>query len=74
MSAHEIQKKICKSCGVEGTRISAGNYISGNSKKWIDENAKQWSGLTCPKCQANRARVNMRILREKRKLETPDNE
>lgn len=63
----EIQKRRCKQCSKEAIRANVGTYTKKSSKRWIGEDGKQWSGLTCPDCQRNRACVNMRRLRAERK-------
>lgn len=65
----EIQQKVCKICNQLKSRIQMGTFTNKACKRWVDESGKQWSGLVCPSCQANRAVVNMRRLREQRKNE-----
>lgn len=61
--AHEIQQRHCKICGQLKARINLGQFPNKSSKRWVDETGKQWCGLLCPDCQRNRAKANMRILR-----------
>lgn len=59
----EIKKTQCKVCSEPKTRIHFGFYGSSKCKRWVNEEGKQWSGLTCPDCQRRRSAVNMRNLR-----------
>ncbi len=68
----EIQQKHCKVCGQLKSRIACGKFGDGRSKRWLDENGKQWNGLMCPDCQRNRARSNMERLRLDKKLDNYD--
>lgn len=69
---NEVQNKTCKVCGILAVRVNVGTFTKKTSKRWVGEDGRQWNGLVCPKCQADRAKVNMRKLRAERKHETHD--
>jgi ssDNA-binding Zn-finger/Zn-ribbon topoisomerase 1 len=55
----------CKICKEDKQRYKAGKFPNGKDFRYHDQNARQWSGLTCPDCHNNR---NARRLRKKRKI------
>jgi hypothetical protein len=65
--SHSIETKNCKICGALANRVQMGTFTKVSSKRWVGEDCRQWSGLVCPKCHADRAKVNMRKLRAERK-------
>lgn len=55
----------CKVCAENVVRVQKGTFSNPRNKRYVDENDKQWSGRTCPKCHRNRTAVNMKNLRSK---------
>jgi hypothetical protein len=47
----------CKNCGETCVRILAGKYPNGKDKKWVDEDGREFSGLTCSQCVVDKARA-----------------
>lgn len=62
----EVSRRICKVCGELKDRILVGKFDSRN-KKYHDETGKTWNGHTCPSCVVLQSRLNMSLLRVKRK-------
>lgn len=58
----EVQKKICKTCGVLKERFLAGKF-NQKDKKWVDEFGLSWNGHRCSLCHKEKAKENMRKLR-----------
>lgn len=50
----------CKHCGLTKTRYLAGRYPSGKDKRWVDEQGREFSGLTCSQCVVDKARERQR--------------
>lgn len=63
----EINERKCKTCGVMKKRILVGKYDHKN-KKYVDEHDKSWMGNKCPECHVAQVRLNMQLLRVKRKV------
>lgn len=63
----EVKTTQCRICNQLKPRIQYGTYTNSKNKRWVDENGKQWSGLTCPDCHKKRTLVNMHRLRNNRK-------
>jgi hypothetical protein len=71
--SHIVKRAECKVCNEEKDKISLGSYRSKeSSKRWVDLEGKQWNGRICPDCQRKRARSNMHIIRENRRLAKKD--
>ncbi len=63
----ESNKRVCKGCGVEKDRILVGKFDNRN-KKYQDIAGLTWNGHNCGKCHQAQVRLNMQLLREKRKI------
>lgn len=66
MEEDKVESDIstCRLCEKLVVRRYVGKFPNGRDKMYADENGKLWSGRRCPKCQADKARVNMRRLRK----------
>lgn len=53
----------CRLCEKLVVRRYVGKFPNGRDKMYVDEEGKLWSGRKCPGCQADKARNNMRRLR-----------
>lgn len=60
----EMNLRKCKTCNQLKQRILVGNFNPLN-KKYEDEHGSLWNGSTCPSCHKEKAKENMRKLRQK---------
>ena len=69
MSEENKEKNLtkCKKCGKLVQRILNGKFPSGD-KRWVDEEGRQWMGLTCGECNQKRAKEVMKGVRQKKKV------
>lgn len=56
---------LCKICKQERIKIFAGFFDAFN-KKFVDENGGTHNGRTCAECHRNKAKDNMKKLRDRR--------
>lgn len=63
----EINERRCKTCGVMKTRSLVGKFDNRN-KKYQDAEGLTWNGNNCGVCHQLQVRLNMQLLREKRKI------
>lgn len=64
----EVNLRKCKQCGIYKERISSGKFDTYN-KRYRQFNGKSWNGSRCGDCHAERAKENMKKLRQKRKTD-----
>lgn len=62
----EIDKRKCKVCQQEKTRILIGKYDVKN-KRYEDELGKCWMGNKCPQCHSQDIKQRMQAMRVLRK-------
>jgi hypothetical protein len=70
----ESNKTICKKCQQMKTRTEDGKYPNSKNKRYIDDQGKLWNGKTCPDCQKNKTKENMKQMRFNRQLEKKDDD
>ena len=58
----EMNKRICKTCGLIKDRILVGKFDNRN-KKYHDETGKTWNGNVCPKCHIEQVRIKTKLSR-----------
>lgn len=46
----EIDKRECKICKQQKTRMLIGRYPNSKDKKFVNEHNVLWNGSTCPDC------------------------
>ena len=62
----ELDKRKCKLCEQEKTRILVGKFDSRN-KRYDDETGKAWRGNICPTCHKEDIKRRMQAMRVLRK-------
>ena len=62
----ELDKRKCKLCEQEKTRILVGKYDAKN-KRYEDETGKCWMGNKCPQCHTKDIKSRMQAMRVLRK-------
>lgn len=58
----EVNKRICKVCGIEKDRILVGKWDNRN-KKYHDANGKAWNGFCCNACHKEQVRIKTKLMR-----------
>jgi hypothetical protein len=62
MAKEESDISTCRLCEKIKVRKFIGKFDDKN-KKYVDDSGRLWNGRTCPQCQVDRSRNNMKRLR-----------